>query len=144
MQTVSAWTRHDRALRSRGRRYDPLENRSHRIIRDCRKLFGGAVLDWVRHPDQRRRKAERLRLCLSRRLKLFGGHRAARDPATVEGQDVMQTARRARPSVSQPFDHHVAFVDDGLNDEATFQFEELDKDARERINEFVRRLRSPA
>ena len=50
-------------------------------------------------------ETERLRLSGGRTLELLGDDEAARDAAIVQVLDVMQTARRAGPSIGQRGDH---------------------------------------
>ena len=68
----------------------------------------------MRRPYNRRRKAKRATLRGSRLLEFHRGRGAARKTACVEGVDVMQTARRARPSIGQRFDHQISLLDDIL------------------------------
>ena len=74
----------------------------------------GAVLDGMRDVDDAGLEAERLGL----RLTCFHEHRrgdvAAGNAFVVEGLDVVQTARCARASIGQAFDHEVDLVGDLL------------------------------
>jgi hypothetical protein len=95
---------------------DFLQDIGHRSHRHCGQLFLGAVLNRMCQPDDGGFKTKRFRLRFGGWNEAFRNHCAARDGTTVEGQNVMQTARRTRSSVGQPFDHNVARVDDRLDD----------------------------
>src|SRR3546814_1275737 len=87
----------------------PVRSRLRRRFGEVVDFVGGAVLDRVRYVDHGRIEAERLAMRLHRLLEGRGGDVHARNAATVEVRDVMQTARRAGPSVAQRFDDDAAF-----------------------------------
>ncbi len=80
------------------------------------ELFRGTVLNRVRHPDDRGVDSKRTRLRGSGRLERLSGNRTSCDAAAVESRDVVQTARRARPSVGKAYDNDVATLYDRLHD----------------------------
>ena len=91
--------------------------RAHQLIDRCETLLGqpaqfgiGAILNRMRNEDAVRMEAERLTLRARGSFEDFGGNETAGYSATVEIFDVMQTARRARSSVGQAFDHNIAFA----------------------------------
>ncbi|MFT5450405.1 MAG: hypothetical protein ACI9DC_005611, partial [Gammaproteobacteria bacterium] len=59
-------------------------------------------------------EAEGLRLHLRRVLEFRRDHEAAGNTAIVQILDVMQTARRAGPSIGQCRDHNIGFGRDRL------------------------------
>ena len=59
------------------------------------------------HPNDGRLEAKTLRLRGRGLLKLLCGDHASDNATFIEARDVMQTARRARTSVSEPADDHV-------------------------------------
>ena len=90
---------------------------AHQSIDRCEALLGepaqfgiGAILNRMRHEDTVRMEAERLALRARGCFEDVGGNKTPGNAATVEIFDVMQTARRARSSVRQTFNHHRAFA----------------------------------
>ena len=59
-------------------------------------------------PDDCRVKGKRLGLCFGSLLKSFATDETSRNPTAVEVLNVMQTARRTRASIGEPFDNNVA------------------------------------
>ncbi len=85
------------------------------VCKSC-QLVCGSVLNGMCYPNDRRLKAERLRLRNCTRFEGFRNDSAAWYAAFIEGRDVMQTARRARPSIGQGFYHDIAARNNVLND----------------------------
>ena len=72
----------------------------------------GAVLDGMggQHPERVHTQGPALRIgCLSEAIR---GHEHSRHPPALEVDDVVHTARRARSSVGQGFDHRAALGGD--------------------------------
>src|SRR5438067_2166543 len=93
---------------SRRLRLEPLHYLGERPLRHHTHLLVGPVLDWVRHVDRGRREAESLRLSLGTVDELLGRDEDRRHAARLEIDDVVHTARRARPSIGERFDDGVA------------------------------------
>ena len=106
-----------RAFALPGRLSEARALRAHQLIDRCETLLGqpaqfgiGAILNRMRHEDTVRMEAERLALRARGSFEDVGGNKTPGNAATVEILDVMQTARRARSSVRQTFNHHRAFA----------------------------------
>src|SRR3989442_12660623 len=91
-----------------GLRLEPLHHLRERPLRHHAYLLVGPALDRVRHVDGGRREAERLRLPLGAVDELLGCDEDRRHAARLEIDDVVHTARRARPSIGERFDDGVA------------------------------------
>ena len=75
------------------------QHRVQRVLRELLEFVGEAVLDRVGHPHDLRLEAERGDLEGGRLAEGGGADQEAGEAAIVEGLDVVQTARYARPSV---------------------------------------------
>src|SRR5437773_5789603 len=93
-------------------RLEPLHHLRERPLRHHAHLRVGPVLDRVRHVDGGRREAERFRLPLGAVDELLGRDEDRGHAARLEIDDVVHTARRARPSIGERFDDGVAACGD--------------------------------
>ena len=80
--------------------HQPPQDRVQRVRRELLEFLGAAVLDRMGHPHDLRLEAERGDLEGGRLAEGGGGDQDAGEAAIVEGLDVVQTARYARPSIS--------------------------------------------
>ena len=71
-------------------------------------------MDWVGRPDDTGFETESFRLHLCCVLEFRCYHETAGNTAIVQILDVMQTARRAGPSIGQRRDHDIGFGRDRL------------------------------
>ncbi len=86
------------------RRYDLVDG----VVGDLAHFVVGAVLDRMVDENAGGLEAESVCLDTSRPDKFVGGDHDAGDAAGFEIGEVVHTARRARPSVGEGFDHRVA------------------------------------
>lgn len=84
-----------------------VKDRMEGVVGQRLHLFIGAVLNRMRHEDTRWVESERLRLGLSCLSKLDRGDEHGRHAPVFQFHDVVHTARGARPSIGQRFDHHI-------------------------------------
>jgi len=84
------------------------DDRVDRARRHGAKLVVGPVLYRMRDVDGRGIEPERTRLALGAVDERFGGNEHAGNPAALEVDDVVHTARRARSSIGERFDDRVA------------------------------------
>lgn len=82
----------------------------------CFEFIAGAILDRMLGPHNRRLEPQRAGLGCRCLLKLHGRGGATGDASSVEGVNVMQTARRARASIRERFDDQVSLRYDILQD----------------------------
>ncbi len=86
------------------------------LVGERLELVVGAVLDRVGDPDVVGVVADRVRLHCRRLDEFRGGDADRGDAAAFQVLEIMRTARGARASVGQPFDHDIAFLADRLLD----------------------------
>jgi len=98
------------------RRRNHPQNGFQRLVRDGVDFCIRPVLNGMGDIDDGRVEAERSALRYGGFFERSGGDHAARDAARVEIGNVMQTARCARASIAERFNHNVAFHRYSLND----------------------------